>query len=321
MRDAILADRSPGRLSLLDGRARAKVRALRGLQVELGRVLLELKRADRFVLVGSTTFPLYCEGIGLSTLEGKELTALAEAAETRPEVAAKVAEGKISVQKGAAVAEVVLRPELARAGGPDGHREGDVVGAWLEKAETTSGREIRDLLRKRKEEARLEAPPVELRLWVSERGKADFGRCRELVSRSKGAWVTEGQTLEGVCEDYLGRHDPERKAKKALGAGRGGDSQGRGTASGSRGMRAVEKQEALSLEGDAWAIEGRERRAADVLRRAETRGDGVVPLIHRRGEAEGSMKEARPFGAMGRWEGERQAGRQGTAGEAVRHPP
>ena len=212
-----LLDRSPGRLSLLDGRARAKVRALRGLQVELGRVLLELKRADRFVLVGSTTFPLYCEGIGLSTLEGRELAALAEAAETRPEVAAKVAEGAISVQKGAAVAEVVLRPELAKAGGPDGKREGDVVGAWLEKAETTSGREIRDLLRKRKEEARLEAPPVELRLWVSERGKADFGRCRELLSRSKGAWVTEGQTLEGVCEDYLGRHDPERKAKKALG--------------------------------------------------------------------------------------------------------
>jgi hypothetical protein len=156
-------DRSPERLALLDGRARAKVRAFRGIQVELGRVLLELRRADRFVLVGSTTFPLYCEAIGLSTLEGKELTALAEAAETRPEVEAKVAEGTISVQKAAAVAAVVLHPELAKAGSPDGKREGDVVGAWLEKAETSSGREIRDLLRTRTEEVRLEAPPVELR--------------------------------------------------------------------------------------------------------------------------------------------------------------
>ena len=106
MPESTTAARLPDRFALLDRRSRARVRALRALQIALGRDLLELRRADVFLMLGTTSFPQYCEAIGLSTIEGRELTALAEASETRPDVEAKVAEAKISVQKGATVAEV-----------------------------------------------------------------------------------------------------------------------------------------------------------------------------------------------------------------------
>ena len=71
------------RLEDLLGRVRSGVRSMRGIQVDLGRDLLELQRLGDFRWAGATTFPIFCEQVGLSPVEGRELTAMAEAAEVR----------------------------------------------------------------------------------------------------------------------------------------------------------------------------------------------------------------------------------------------
>jgi hypothetical protein len=65
-----------------------------------------------------------------------------------------------------------------------------------------------------KEEVRSGGPVTTLEVSLSERADVLFRRCRDLVSRSVGSIVTPGQALQTVCDDYLDRHDPERKAER-----------------------------------------------------------------------------------------------------------
>jgi hypothetical protein len=109
------------------------VRALRSVQVRLGRRLLAVCRADRFEAFGATAFPLYCESVGLSAQEGRELATMARAAEVVPAVEQRVAAGEISVQKAATIAPLLLDPGLARPGED-----------WLATAAATTTRELRD---------------------------------------------------------------------------------------------------------------------------------------------------------------------------------
>jgi hypothetical protein len=196
-------DRSPEALERLHRGVLDDVRGLRSVQVGLGQRLLALRRADSFFRFGTTTFALYCEKVGLSAQEGREMAALAESSEARPEVAEKLSEAKVSLQKVAAVAELLLEPSLRKQGED-----------WLKKAETTSPGDLRDLVRERKEEAGLGRPPVSIHLSVSEEARDAFRRCRDLASRKAGTSLTEGQAFGAVCEDFLERHDPMREARR-----------------------------------------------------------------------------------------------------------
>ena len=53
---------------------RSGVRAMREVQVRVGRTLLEIQRSHNLLLLGSTSFPIFCELEGLSPVEARELT-------------------------------------------------------------------------------------------------------------------------------------------------------------------------------------------------------------------------------------------------------
>src|SRR5688572_25947771 len=194
------------RQSLLDGlrdSLRSDVRSMREVQVRVGRTLLEIQRSHNLLLLGSTSFPIFCEQEGLSPVEARELTALAEAAESAPEIVARVAETKITPQKAALVNEMLKSPDLQRPGEN-----------LLALAESKCAKDFVTEVKRRREEARLGEPPVSLLVQVSARGRDDFRRCQTLVSRSLDRMASEGETLERVCDDFLQRHDPERKARR-----------------------------------------------------------------------------------------------------------
>ena len=203
---ALAPDRSPEHLESLSRGVHANVLRLRALQVELGRSLLLLRRADRFTLLETTTFGLYCERVGLSASEGRSLADLAEASEKRPEVVDALLQGEVTLSQAGMVAEVDRRPELCRPGED-----------WLRFAREGTTSDLRRFLDRRKEQVRTGGKTTSLELFLTERGCIAFRRCRDLVSRSVGSTVTSGQAFETVCDDYLERHDPERKAAKFAG--------------------------------------------------------------------------------------------------------
>jgi hypothetical protein len=179
------------------------VSLLRSVQVRLGKRLLELRRIDRFGAFQTTTFSLYCEQVGLSASEGRSLADLAEASEKRPSLVDAVLERGITLSQAGMVAEVDRRPELLRPGED-----------WLRMASQGTTADLRRWLDRRKEEVRSGRPVTSLEVALTDRADVLFRRCRDLVSRSVGSMVTPGQALETVCDDYLERHDPERKADR-----------------------------------------------------------------------------------------------------------
>ena len=191
------------RLEGLLDRVHSGVRSMRGIQVDLGRDLLELQRLGDFRWAGATTFPIFCEQVGLSPVEGRELTAMAEAAETAPEVVRRVVEAKITPQKAKVVNELLKTPEI-RAPGEDP----------IALVQSMCAKDLLNEVARRKEAVRLGEPPVGLTIQVSVKGRDDFRRCQTLVSRSLDRMASEGETLETVAGEYLDRHDPERKAKR-----------------------------------------------------------------------------------------------------------
>ncbi|HEU4394638.1 MAG TPA: hypothetical protein VFS92_03670, partial [Planctomycetota bacterium] len=182
------------------------VLSMREAQSGVGRILLEIQRLGDPISLGATTFPIFCEQAGLSPVEGRELRAMAEAAEAIPEVEARVVEARITPQKAAIVNEVLKRPELQRPGED-----------LLQFVESRWAKDLVNEVKRRKEEARLGEPPVGLTIQVSVKGRDDFRRCQTLVSRSLDRMATEGETLERISDEYLQRHDPERTARRLEG--------------------------------------------------------------------------------------------------------
>ena len=298
----------------LDAEVLSAVGRIRGEQVRLGRVLLELRRADAFLPFGVTTFALYCERVGLSFQEGRDLAALAEADEARPELGGRVLARDLSVAKALALAEFLRTPGLGRPGED-----------WLRDAERLSARDLWRIVRERREELRIREPPVYLTLLVSRRGRAVFTRSREIVARRNALPATDGAALEEVCDDFLERNDPEVRADRmeAADAARAAAAEGAPpeAAPGDRVSAGV-RRALLRLHGGVCWVEGCDLRSfldfshvvprrlggppseenllrlckghhvqfdAEAWRLVERR-DGVVVLVDRRGVVVGRLR-------------------------------
>ncbi len=173
----------------------------------MGRALLELEGVAKqtgFGVVGSTTFALYCEGAGLAAVEGAQYRDAARACAASPELDRKVALGEISVPKAAAAAPIVTNPVLQKPG----ESVDDLFAG-----KTT--REVQREVHKRKEEARVHEPPIARTFWLTRKALDDFGRARDLVSASERQRVSDEKTLEVLTDEYLDRHDRERKLARA----------------------------------------------------------------------------------------------------------
>ena len=306
---------------------RSGVRAMREVQVRVGRTLLEIHRLGDPIALGATTFPIFCEQAGLSPVEGWELRAMAEAAEAAPEVVARVVEARITPQKAAVVNQLLKAPEM--------QRPGEDLLAFVE---SRCAKDLVNEVKRRREEARLGEPPVALTIQVSAHGRDDFRRCQTLVSRSLDRMATEGETLERVCDEFLLRHDPERKATRLEGRDKSTVSrkdglsahplQGAVAVQRSRHVPAVDTRELLRAAGDRCWVDGcsneaflqmahrrafranGSNRAGNLLRLCRThhaqfddgawrlvrRLDGQVVLIDRRGVRVGRLRpEAAAF--------------------------
>ena len=310
------------RLEGLLASLRSDVRTIREAQVGAGRTLLEIQRHGDFRWAGATTFPIFCEQVGLSPVEGREWTAMAEAAETTPEVVQRVVEAKITPQKAKVVNELLKTPEI-RAPGEDP----------IALVQSMCAKDLLNEVARRKEAVRLGEPPVALTIQVSVKGRDDFRRCQTLVSRSLDRLASEGETLERVTDDYLSRHDPERRARrlehsdKSKSSVKDGDSshplQGAVAAERSRHVPAPDTRELLRAAGDRCWVDGcgneaflqmahrrafrvnGSNRARNLLRLCKThhaqfdeglwrlisRLDGQVVLIDRRGVRVGRLRD------------------------------
>ena len=309
---------------------RSGVRSMREVQVRVGRTLLDIQRSRNLLLLGSTTFPIFCEQEGLSPVEARELTAMAEAAETAPDIAARVTETKLTPQKAALIHEVMKTPEIQRPGED-----------LLAFAETKSAKDLIREVKKRRADAELGEPSVCMVLQVSGTVRDDFRRCQTLVSRSLGRLASDGEALERITDDYLERHDPERKARRLEGkrlgcqtpvvcAGGSASPQRRprgqpvsDTGVRSRHVPAVDSRELLRAAGDRCWVDGcgneaflqmahrrafrvnGANRARNLLRLCRThhgqldsgvwwlafRRDGQVVLMDRRGVRVGRLRD------------------------------
>jgi|SRR5688572_13337648 len=301
---------------------RSDVRSMREVQVRVGRTLLEIQRSHNLLLLGSTSFPIFCEQEGLSPVEARELTALAEAAEASPEVTERVIEARITPQKAAVVNQLLKAPEM--------QRPGENLLAFVE---SRCAKDLVNEVKRRREEARLGEPPVSLTIQVSAHGRDDFRRCQTLVSRSLDRMATEGETLERISDEYLQRHDPERKARRLEDSDTaeaslkvGGSSHplpGAVDSPRSRHIPAVDTRELLRAAGDRCWVDGCANeaflqmahrrafrqggatRAGNLLRLCRThhaqfdeglwrlvrRLDGEVVLIDRRGVRVGRLRD------------------------------
>ena len=107
------ADRAAALRGLHEGLV-ADVARLRAAGVRIGRALLEIRRHWDSGALGATSFPIYCERMGLSPAEARDLVGLAEAAEADARVLERVAGGRLTPQKAALVNEVLKSPALQR---------------------------------------------------------------------------------------------------------------------------------------------------------------------------------------------------------------
>ena len=104
------ADPPPDPLDALHEGVLADARRLRAIQVRLARRLLALRRAPSLYRFGATTFALYCETVGLSAVEGRDLASLGEAEMVRPDVIPRFEGGRLSLGKVSALAYLLRLP-------------------------------------------------------------------------------------------------------------------------------------------------------------------------------------------------------------------
>jgi hypothetical protein len=190
----------------LDRSLRGGIARLRRLEREVGRDLSEaraLERSGRLLELGVTTFSLYCERIGLSPTEGHRLANAATACDRAPGLSAKLVRGSVSLAQAAILSRLIDAPAFERPGDD-----------WIALAEGSTTREFIDAVSARKEEERIQDKPVQRTLFLSRKGAADLDRTSQLVSRRNGRFVSNSAAAEVALDEFVERHDPERKADR-----------------------------------------------------------------------------------------------------------
>jgi hypothetical protein len=235
---------------LRDVRLIERLRA-RKRRLEL-RIALRLERIDRvgsFVLDGCASLGEFGEKKGFCAGEARILAAVGEAVKAAPGMVRALLDGKSCPEKVATVGRVLKDPGLTR---PDED--------WGRLVTSLTSRQLRTEVRRRQAESG-HGMAVPLNAFLSPRAAEDFLRCRELTIRKAQKPLTEGETLAMVFEDYVGRHDPEKKALRALAKGAVAEATGpaRVAAPGeerSRFTPAAEKHALVLRQGDRCCVEG-----------------------------------------------------------------
>lgn len=221
------------------------------------RIALRLERIDRvgsFVIDGCASLGEFGEKKGFCAGEARILAAMGEAVKIAPGMARDMLRGKSCPEKVATVGRVLKDPDLSR---PDED--------WGSLVTTLTSKQLRTEVKRRQAE-RKHGLALPLNVFLSPQGAVDFQRCRELTIQKTQKLLTEGETLEVVCADYVDRYDPERKALRALAKDAVAEATGpakvaapkpKGSgADRSRFTPAAEKHALVLRQGDRCSVEG-----------------------------------------------------------------
>ena len=226
---------------------------LRRLQLRVGRRLARVRAKGSFLFDGNASFGEFAERRGLCAGEASILASAAEAAADRGARRDLLA-GRSCPEKLATVQRVLREPGLVR---PDDD--------WSRLARELTAPELKSRVNQRLAERATGGPVLPLKAWLSPKGAELFVRCRELTVRRERRPLTEGETIEIVCRDYVVRHDPVEAAKRALAAGRVADAT-KPAVRGRPGQRrcampAAERHALVLRDGDRCMIEKCDERA------------------------------------------------------------
>lgn len=179
-------------------------------ELRSGQILMAMvarvqeKPSEGFAEVGSSTFSRFLDSRGVSPGHGARLLSAARACEASAEVKQRFLANRISLTKAALLHGVLSKPELQFPGDD-----------WVGNATTNSTHAFCEAVFRRKEEVRLKEPPVRRTLHLSRTAAADLERTRVLVTRKLGRWASDSEAASVALEEYVDRHDPERKAARA----------------------------------------------------------------------------------------------------------
>jgi hypothetical protein len=171
------------------------------LDIRLARNFFVLEHNLHFLAEGCGSMGEFGERLGYSASETRIYCRAGRVLLLFPESAGYLLLGKVTLEALSILDRVLRDPALLR--------EGD---DWFRWAEVESARDLRDRVKKRLEEARVDAPTVEVVLHLSGKGKDDLDRCRDLYSDRAGRAVSESETVERLAHDHLEARDPRRKA-------------------------------------------------------------------------------------------------------------
>lgn len=142
-------------------------------------------------------FRRFGERVGLSAAHVMRLVHLGMALERFGGLDDLVRDGRVPVEAGGTMGEVVKESGVLR--------EGD---RWLEWAQTMSTQELRSLYLRRRDEARSGEAVYTVVGHLNPVEKDDLDRCRVLVSRSGKQVASIGRTMGVLASDWRRLHDP-----------------------------------------------------------------------------------------------------------------
>ncbi len=193
----------------IDQKAVRIVYSIKCSENELIEILQQVESLRIFEDFGLTSLFTYCtERLGLSEDRAFTYIGVARLAKEIPTVKAAIERNELSISNARKLVKVIT-PQNEKV--------------WLETAKHSSTRELQVLIAtERPEEKVIErVKPIakslfELRCSLSSNGEKLLTRALDLLSSKEKKSVSRGEALEAVLEDFIKRHDPVKKAERAL---------------------------------------------------------------------------------------------------------
>ncbi len=192
----------------LHERALEVSRHYRNAEAELLDAIQEIDQRRMFLDYECTSlFGYACRHLRLSENVALNLIQVARVSVTIPDLKNRVREGRITLSNARRIAPVI---------NVDNQVE------WLERAENLTVRELeREVARVRPKEAVRERASyvtgdrLKLELGISEEGFKKVRRVQDLLSQRWSKSASYEELLEALCDEFLHRHDPLMRAKRA----------------------------------------------------------------------------------------------------------
>lgn len=184
-----------------------EIQCLRDCEVRLAGWLARIDRKKVYAHSGCSSAVDYAVRHGVDRLRAVELLRLARTLDAVPQAQEDVREGRVTSQAAAELGKLFSSSHVAPSSAD--------ARAWLDRAKTVPLVQLRREVRVEIEEAAQQDRVVSISFAVKESVRDAFRRAKTVASRKADTVLTHGQTLAAITMDYLERHDPLRKKRRA----------------------------------------------------------------------------------------------------------